>query len=142
MTPTHHIRVSRGGLKDALAALTEQPAARPRLISAERSIYNGVEYASLSEANYARDLDLEQRAGHVISWSRQPRFPLIVNGDLVCHYTADFDVVRPAGREIVEVKGYATSLWKLRMRLFRATVLKENPGIEYRVVMTGPKVAS
>ena len=139
MNPTRYVRVERGRLKDALAELSVERRARPRLIDAQRSIYNGVEYASLAEANYARDLDLELKAGVVLAWSRQPRFPIVVNGDLVCHYTADFEVVRPEGREIVEVKGYATSLWKLRMRLFRATVLKvEQPELGFRLVMTGP----
>lgn len=51
---------------------------------------------------------------------RQVRFPLEVNGVLVCHYVADFVYVE-AGRRVVEdAKGFRTPIYKLKRRLMLA----------------------
>lgn len=138
---TRRIRAPRGKLGETLDLLKGSgPGKLPGrpLIRANAQIYNDRRYASTGEAAYAQQLDLEKAAGFVLEWTPQPRFELLVNGDLVCRYTADFDVLRTAGRrEIVEVKGYATPIFKLRMRLFRATWLKENPDVRFVVVWVG-----
>lgn len=88
-------------------------------------------YASKSEASYARYLDLCVKAGTVKSWEGQYRVPLVVNGEKVCTIVPDFRVHFPDGTlALVEVKGHATPIWKLKVKLFRA--LHQNT--DYRVI--------
>lgn len=84
-------------------------------------MYNGVRFASKKEANYAAELDLRIRAGDIVSYERQLPFPIVVNGKKVCKYIPDFVITHTnGGREVVEVKGYATPEWKLKKKLFEA----------------------
>jgi hypothetical protein len=69
----------------------------------------------------------------VESWDRQIPFKLIVNGNLIYTYRCDF-MVRYAGdrQELVEVKGYWTPEAKLKLKIFRATVLRDHPELTYQ----------
>ena len=92
---------------------------------AKRTDYNGATYDSKREAKHAAQLDLLIKAKDiedaVIKWERQVEFPLVVNGQLICLYRADFRVWYPDGRcEIHEVKGMDTQTWRLKAKLFKA----------------------
>jgi len=99
--------------------------------------YGGVRYDSKREAEYARELDLRMHAqgkDRVETWERQIRFPLIVNGLKICTYVCDFLVRYADGRrELVEVKGMQTEIFKLKLKLFRATFLNDHPEIIYTI---------
>lgn len=70
----------------------------------------------------------------VDSWERQIPFRLEVNGVLICKYVVDFLVRYADGRrELVEVKGYWTDVAKLKVKLFRATFLRDHPEIIYTI---------
>jgi len=100
----------------------------------ERRTYGGRLYASRKEAKYAALLDLRKLAGEIREWTPQVRIPLVVNGEQVCVYVVDFEVVLADGSmELVETKGYPTEAWKLKRRLFEATWLKEHSGVKYCV---------
>lgn len=83
--------------------------------------FDGVTYQSSREADYAAELALRVRAGDIRGWRRQVRMPLRVNGLLIATYALDFVVEHCDGsEEYIEVKGYATPLWKLKWSLFQA----------------------
>ena len=106
-------------------------ARRAGKYGAVRTVYRGVEYASKSEASYARHLDTLKKAGVVRSWMRQVRWKLIVNGVLVCTMVPDFRVEWKDGTvSLIEVKGHATAIYRLKRKLFEALY----PEVDYRVV--------
>jgi hypothetical protein len=97
-----------------------------------------VTYDSAREADFARQLDLlkhGQGKDRVDSWERQLRIPLIVNNQKICDFVPDFLVRYADGRrELVEVKGMQTDVFKLKLNLFCATWLADHPEVEYRIV--------
>lgn len=93
--------------------------------AASERVYNGILYHSKREKTYAATLDNLKTARNikdrVVSWDRQVRLPLVVDGTLIGHYVADFAVRYADGREVlVEVKGFETPGWKLKHKLFKA----------------------
>lgn len=72
-----------------------------------RTEYNGVMYHSIKEADYARQLDIRVKGKDIKSWQGQVAFPIVINGEPICKYIADFVVVYPDGRqEIIDVKPF------------------------------------
>lgn len=70
----------------------------------------------------------------VESWERQIPFKLRVNGFLICTYKVDFLVRYADGRrELVEVKGMQTDVFKLKLKLFKATFLNDHQDIKYTI---------
>lgn len=101
--------------------------------------YNGRTYHSAKEADYARTLDLLKHSidasKRVVSWKPQPRFELRVYGSLIGHYTPDFDVEYADGhREIVEVKGFMTTDFRLRWKIFEAMMEHDHPEVELVII--------
>lgn len=89
---------------------------------AKPTTVDGVRFASKREATRYCVLKLYQRAGSIADLELQPRFPLVVNGQLVCTYVADFryfDV--GTNRVIVEdSKGFRTPAYKIKKKLLAA----------------------
>lgn len=107
--------------------------------NARRTVYNGVTYDSRREAEVAAELDMLRRASDpkrcVIDVQRQVRIPLVVNGQKICTHVLDFLVTYADGRkELVEVKGYETAVWKLKRKLLEATWLREHEDVIYKIV--------
>jgi hypothetical protein len=97
--------------------------------------YQGQKYHSRFEAKYARDLDIRRRAGEIVSWERQVRIDLRAYGSHICNYFVDFLVHYPDGtREYVEVKGFATEVWRLKWKLFLAQMAETEPDAKLTVV--------
>lgn len=66
---------------------------------------------------------------------RQIRIPIVVNSVPICVYVVDFLVTYADGRrELVEVKGIETAVFRLKLKLLCATWLKDHPNINYRIV--------
>jgi hypothetical protein len=65
---------------------------------------------------------LLQQAGHIAALEVHRRFPLIVEGQLVGHYTPDFIYVECESGEVIveEVKGFRTQDYVLRHKVFKA----------------------
>lgn len=102
---------------------------------AKSTIHNGVQYHSKREAAYAAELDIRKKAGDIASWERQIPIVLMVNGQKICRYYVDFLVEYDGGRkQLVEVKGFETEVWRLKRLLLEATFLKDHPDYEYLVV--------
>ena len=98
--------------------------------------YLGRIYASKKEANYAAELELLKRAGEIEWWVSQYKVELQgKGGKKVCDYYVDFKVKYTDGRvEYVEVKGWATELWKLKKKLFEQQLAVDEPEAKFRII--------
>lgn len=57
----------------------------------------------------------------IILVEQQVKFPMIVEGKLICNHIADFVVTYKDGhKECHECKGFETSIWRLKKKLFDA----------------------
>jgi hypothetical protein len=82
---------------------------------AVRTTVDGISFASRKEAEYYILLREELKAGGILGFARQPRFPIGAGHE----YVADFMVVLKDGTcEVVEVKGVETDLYKLKKSYF------------------------
>lgn len=87
---------------------------------AKPTVIDGIRFPSKAEANRWTQLRLLQMAGAISNLKRQVRFPLHVNGELVCTYIADF-TYQQDGKEVVEdKKGCVTKEYALKRKLFAA----------------------
>jgi hypothetical protein len=78
-------------------------------------------YDSKFEAAKAQELELLKKAGEIKGFDAHLRIPLIVNGYTVCDYYVDFAVYHNDDTtEFIECKGYPTSVFKLKWKLFCA----------------------
>ena len=101
------------------------------------TVVDGVRFASKSEAKRDAELQLLQRAGEIQKLQRQPRFPLVVNGQRVATYVGDWSysemrVVkgRPSEHLVIEDrKGVQTPAFKIKFALAKAL----HPEIEWRL---------
>ncbi len=76
---------------------------------AQRTEYDGINFASKLEAEFYKRLCLWKRAGEVIVFLRQPAFHL--SGGVI--YRADFQVFWRSGDvEFIDVKGVETDAFK------------------------------
>lgn len=105
------------------------PSNRPSSRAGRRKYGNiptevdGIHFDSKKEAARWSDLRNLQRAGHLAALRRQPKFPLEINGELICTYKADFAYRDESGRLCIEdVKGgeaTKTPEYKLKRRLMK-----------------------
>lgn len=102
---------------------------RQNKYGAVKQTYNGRSYHSKKEAAYAMELDWLKKSGEVKEWTPQHKIELRVNGVKVCNYYLDFRVEYSDGRiELVEVKGFATDVWRLKWKLTEALIEEIEPG--------------
>lgn len=89
-----------------------------------RAQADGITFASAKEAKRYGELKLLLHAGRIRDLERQQTFTLIVNGEKVCSYRADFvyqEFAKGAWSRVVEdVKGQPTAVYKLKKKLMRA----------------------
>ena len=89
--------------------------------NAKKQTYGGMKFDSKGEAGYCQELDWRIKAGEILSYERQVKIPLIVNGVLICNYYADFVVTGKHGeKEIHEYKGLVLPLFQLKWKLLQA----------------------
>jgi hypothetical protein len=80
----------------------------------------GIRFASRKEAARWQELKVLEKAGLITNLVRQVRFPLVINGEKICVYVADF-TYRENGAAIVEdVKGTRTELYKTKSKMMWA----------------------
>lgn len=77
-------------------------------------------YASKAEATRAEELKLLQRAGKISDLREQVKFPLLVNGELIGYYIADFMYVEDGEQVVEDVKGFKTPMFRWKAKHFRA----------------------
>jgi hypothetical protein len=84
---------------------------------------DGQKFQSHHEARYYNKLLLLKQGGEVLSFERQRRYEININGYLVCEYVADFVVTWKDGRvEVIDTKseGTLTPVYKLKKKLMLA----------------------
>lgn len=86
----------------------------------QKTIYNGRQYDSKKEAKRAWELDLLLRSGNILSWKSQPEFPIVLNGIKICSYFGDFLVEYQDRKEVEDVKGFRTDIYKIKRKLVKA----------------------
>ena len=81
-----------------------------------------VTFDSKREAARYGELCLRERIGEIEEIELQPRFPLVVNGQKVATYVADFRYrVKATGAVVVEdVKGVRTAIYRIKKKLVAA----------------------
>lgn len=89
---------------------------------AVRTVVDGVSFASKREARRYSELKLLERAGEIDELKLQPRYPLIVNGQKVCTFVADFAYRQgPLYQPVVEdCKGVQTDVFRIKRKLMAA----------------------
>jgi hypothetical protein len=103
--------------------------------NATTCVYNGYNYDSMREAQYAMELDWRIRAKEIQKWERQVPIRIEVNGHHICTTKVDFLIHHhDKSRELVEVKGFETPDWQLKAKLIEAVYLLEHPEYSYTVV--------
>lgn len=91
---------------------------------------NGIRFASKKEAARDVELCLLMKAGAIRNLERQPKFPLIVNGQKVCVYVGDWAYFENDKRVVEDCKGFKTPTYRLKRKLLLAL----NPGLDHREV--------
>ena len=83
---------------------------------------DGISFDSQAEADYYCHLKLMLRAGKIAGFCRQARFVVTegINGAKGTEYVTDFVIFYHDGRyRIVDVKGYETEAFKLKMKCMK-----------------------
>ena len=82
---------------------------------------DGFVFDSKREAARYSELKLAEMSGDITDLELQPKFPIVVNGEKICTYIADFRYKERDGTEIVEdCKGMKTAVYRLKKKLMRA----------------------
>lgn len=102
-----------------------QRGQRRNKFGASKKRYGTDLYHSKMEADYAAQLDMlkkaRRKADRVLSWARQVKVPLVVDGCFIANWICDFEVTYADGRvELHEVKGFDTEVWRLKRKLYDA----------------------
>lgn len=90
---------------------------------AKPTIVDNIRFSSKREARRYSELRLLERAGEIGALVLQPRYPLKVNGKLICTYVADFEYYPgdPRKAKVVEdAKGVRTPVFAIKAKLFEA----------------------
>lgn len=99
------------------------------------SHYNGYWYDSIKEAQYAMVLDDEKKRGLIKDWERQYQIEVYANGYKLFRMKVDFLVYHNDGsKELREVKGYATDIFRLKLKCIEAIWLPEHPDFTYTLI--------
>lgn len=88
---------------------------------------DGIIFASLREAGRYQELKLLEKAGQIRDLMLQVKFPIVINGEKVCVYVADFvywDYGK--GKRVVEdCKGFRNRVYLLKKKLIKAVYQTE-----------------
>lgn len=105
---------------------------KPTKYHSKRTEVDGIKFASRLEAKRYGELKLLERAKKITGLAIQPRYPITVNGFLVCTYVADFtywDMAKE--KQIIEdCKGMQTQVYKLKAKLVYAALGKTITEVE------------
>lgn len=86
---------------------------------------DGIKHASKKEAKRWMDLCFLEKQGKIKNLRRQVRFPLLINYIKIGAYIADF-VYEQREQEIIEdTKGFQTSIFKIKKKIFEAQYNKK-----------------
>ena len=107
--------------------------------SAKKTKYGDSVYDSKFEAGVAQELTFRQAAGELLSFEKQVRIPLVVNGYQIADYYIDFVAYRKDGvTEYIEAKGWPTPIWRMKWAIFEA-LYSDLADVELRVIWQGKR---
>lgn len=89
----------------------------------KKTVIDGITFDSIREAKRYQELLLLERTGVILNLRRQVRFPLSVNGQLICTYVADFCYVENGHDVTEDVKSPMTRklpVFRIKSKLLRA----------------------
>lgn len=96
---------------------------RGNKFGAKRTEFDGITFDSQREAEIYRDLKVLETAGRISGFERQRKFNLIVNGEIIGSYKADFAFIDhdQYGRfRVIDVKGVVTRDFRRVKRIIKA----------------------
>jgi hypothetical protein len=90
--------------------------------NAKRCELDGIKFDSLMEMKYYQELKLRRKANEIDFIRCHPRFPIELNGAVVCQVELDFQYFDNATQKtiFVDVKGIYPPISRLKHKLFRA----------------------
>lgn len=102
--------------------LAASPTKRANKYGAKRKVIDGITFDSIMEAERYKVLKLRERAGEITDLAVHSPFPLMVDGQLIATYVADFDYLERHGGAwlavVEDVKGHPTREYRLKKKLF------------------------
>lgn len=103
------------------AMLDSKKSTKKNKFGAQKTVFNNHTFDSKKEAHRAWELECMKKAGEVKKIEYQPKYEIVVNGQRVANYFADFRVTYSNGRvEVEDTKGYKTPVYKLKKKLVEA----------------------
>lgn len=101
-----------------------------------KTIFKNEHFDSKFEAQYSMFLESEKSAGRILDFKKHVPIELIVHGDKITTYYADFVVThRDLSEEVIECKGFFTDYARLKWKLFNAIFKKEHPDVKIKMEM-------
>jgi len=88
-----------------------------------RTLFDGQWFDSKREAEVYGELKLLERAGRISGFERQRKFNLIVNGEIIGSYRADFAFIdhdKDSRFRVVDVKGVITRDFRRVQKIIKA----------------------
>ena len=88
-----------------------------------KTILDGISFDSRKESARYSDLKLMHRAGAITDLTLQPKFDIVINGQKVCSYIADFSYVENGVTVVEDVKSEMTRklpTYRLKKKLMKA----------------------
>lgn len=89
----------------------------------EKTVVDGNRFDSKKEARVYGELKLRERAGEISELELQKKYPLEVNGQLICNYIADFVYQVNGVVVVVDVKSAITRknpVYRIKVKLMKA----------------------
>jgi hypothetical protein len=85
-------------------------------------VINGQAFASKAEA--ARYVQLKQleKGGVIKKLNCQVPYNIVISGDVICKYVADFTYEQDGKNIVEDVKGHPTDVYKLKKKLMKAVL--------------------
>lgn len=102
--------------------LPQIKAQKPSKYRNRKVTFLNIPFDSHKEANRYMELLLMERTGDIRNIELQPRYDLVVDGEHICYYSADFryQVVETDLTVVEDVKGVRTSVYQLKKKLMKA----------------------
>ena len=96
----------------------------------KKTVINGITFHSQKEGLRYIELKQMEKNKKILNLILQPKFKIVVNGMKVCSYIADFSYIKrnAKGKEdypetiIEDVKGFKTSIYRLKKKLMKAAL--------------------
>lgn len=95
---------------------------KPSKYRNEKTVVNGIEFASKKEAGRYSDLVLLVKAKKIGELQLQQIYPLVAYGVKICNYQADFTYIDMTEKKLVveDCKGFRTPAYRIKAKLFFA----------------------